>query len=64
MFWWGAHPVPDRGPIAASEMIRNQFFVVPRQLTSPLQLHLFKRKALMHEIEERDIQQMKESRQP
>jgi hypothetical protein len=60
MFQWGSHLVPARGPISFSEMVHNQFFVVPRQLTADLRAYLFKRKALMHEIEERDIQQQRE----
>jgi hypothetical protein len=64
MFQWGTHLVPARGPIFFSEMVHNQFFVVPRQLTADLRAYLFKRKALMHEIEERDIQQQRENSPP
>jgi hypothetical protein len=64
MFQWGTHLVPVRGRISVSEMIHNQFFVVPRQLASRLQTYLFNRKALMKQIEDRDIQQMKEPQQP
>jgi hypothetical protein len=60
MFQWGTHLIPARGPISVSEMIHNQFFVVPRQLTSRLEAYLFKRKALMQQIEDRDIQQQRE----
>jgi hypothetical protein len=60
MFQWGSHLIPVRGPISFSEMIHNQFFVVPRQITGDLQLYLFKRKALMQQIEDRDIQQQHE----
>jgi hypothetical protein len=63
MFQWGSHLVPARGPISFSEMIHNQFFIVPRQVTSRLEAYLFKRKALMQQIEHRDIQQMKEPQQ-
>jgi hypothetical protein len=64
MFQWGSHLIPTRGPISFSEMIHNQFFVVPRQLTANLQRYFFKRKALMQQIEDRDIQQRKEPQQP
>src|SRR6266478_4182406 len=64
MFQWGTHLVPARGPISFSEMIHNQFFVVPRQLTSLLEAYLFKRKALMQQIEDRDIQQQRENNPP
>ena len=59
MFQWGSHLVPARGPISFREMIHNQFFVVPRQIASHLESYLFKRKALMQQIEEHDIEQMK-----
>jgi len=64
MFQWGTHLVPARGPISFSEMIHNQFFVVPRQLTSRLEAYLFKRKALMQQIEDRDIQQQRDNSPP
>ena len=64
MFQWGTHLVPARGPISFSEMIHNQFFVVPRQLTSRLEAYLFKRKALMQQIEDSDIQQLKSNPPP
>jgi hypothetical protein len=60
MFQWGSHLVPARGPISFPEMIHNQFFVVPRQLTGKLDTYLFKRQKLMQQIEEGDIQQMKQ----
>jgi len=59
MFQWGSHLVPARGPISFSEMIHNQFFVVPRQIAGHLESYLFKRKAMMQQIEEHDIEQMK-----
>jgi hypothetical protein len=61
MFQWGSHLIPARGPISFAEMIHNQFFVVPRQLTADLQRYLFKRKALMQQIEDRDMQQLKKN---
>ena len=59
MFQWGSHLVPARGPISFAEMIHNQFLVVPKQINAHLQSYLFKRKAMMQQIEERDIEQMK-----
>ena len=64
IFQWGSHLIPARGPISFSEMIHNQFFVVPRQLTADLQRYFFKRKALMQQIEERDIQQLEKNPPP
>jgi hypothetical protein len=64
MFQWGSHLVPARGPISFPQMIYNQFFVVPRQLTGRLEAYLFKRQKLMQQIEEGDIQQMKQQPLP
>ena len=59
VFQWGSHLIPARGPVSFSEIAHNQFFVVPRQLFVDLQSYLFKRKALMQQIEDRDIEQLK-----
>ncbi|HEV1995526.1 MAG TPA: hypothetical protein VGR03_14440 [Candidatus Acidoferrum sp.] len=64
IFQWGSHLIPARGPISFSEMIHNQFFVVPRQLSADLRRYLFKRKALMQQIEGRDIQQLEKNPPP
>jgi hypothetical protein len=61
MFQWGAHLIPVRGPVSLAEVAHNQFFVVPRELSSDLQRYFFKRKSLMQQIEQRDIQQQKNS---
>jgi hypothetical protein len=58
MFQWGTHLVPARGPIVWSEMIHNQFAVVPREIASKTQGYLFHRSNLMRQIEQRDIEQM------
>jgi len=60
MFQWGSHLIPVRGPISWSEMLHNQFFVVPRQISSHLQKYLFRRSELMRQIEDRDIRQLKD----
>ena len=64
MFQWGAHLIPARGPISFSEVAHNQVFVVPRQLSADLQSYLFKRKALMQQIEDRDIHQLEQNPPP
>jgi len=64
MFQWGSHLVPARGPVSCSEVLHNQFFVVPRQLTSNLRAYLFRRKALMQQIEDRDLQQLEKNPPP
>ena len=64
MFQWGEHLIPPRGPISWSEMIHNQFSVVPRQLAAHLQTYLFHRHDLMRQIEDRDIDEMKQKSEP
>jgi hypothetical protein len=64
MFQWGEHLIPPRGPISWSQMIRNQFQVVPRQLAAHLGNYLFHRRELMRQIEDRDIDQMKKQYTP
>jgi len=64
MFQWGSHLIPARGPVSFSEVLHNQFFAVPGQLTAQLRTYLFKRKALMHQIEQRDIQQLENPPHP
>ncbi len=63
MFQWGSHLIPARGPISFPQMIRNQFFVVPRQITTQIDAYLFHRKALMHQIEQRDLEQLRKNQQ-
>ncbi|MGB2592403.1 MAG: glycosyltransferase family 39 protein [Candidatus Acidiferrum sp.] len=64
MFQWGTHLVPARGPISFEQMIRNQFLVVPRQITTQLDTYLFRRKAMMQQIEQKDLKQLKENPPP
>jgi hypothetical protein len=64
MFQWGAHLVPPRGPISWRQMIHNQFEVVPRHLATHLGNYLFHRHDLMRQIEDRDIDQMKNQHTP
>jgi hypothetical protein len=64
MFQWGSHLIPARGPVSFSEIVHNQFFVVPRQLSADLERYLFKRKALMQQIEDRDLQQLEKNPPP
>jgi hypothetical protein len=60
IFQWGTHLVPARGPIVWSEMIHNQFAVVPREIAAKAEGYLFHRSNLMQQIEQRDIEQMNE----
>lgn len=63
MFQWGAHLIPARGPIPCAEMVRNQFTVVPREITAQLERYLFRRKSMMDQIEHRDLEQLKQAPQ-
>ena len=64
LFQWGTHLVPARGPIVWREMIHNQFFVVPREISAKVQTYLFHRANLMRQIEDRDIEQMNKPSAP
>jgi hypothetical protein len=64
MYQWGLHLIPVRGPVSFSEMIHNQFFVVPRQFTTELHTYLLRRSALMRQIETRDLEQLKKNPPP
>ncbi len=64
MFQWGSHLVPARGSVSFSEIAHNQFFVVPRQLAADLHRYVFKRKALMQQIEDRDLRQLEKNPPP
>ena len=64
IFQWGSHLIPARGPVSFSEIVYNQLFVVPRRLSADLQSYLFRRKALMQQIENRDVQQLKKDSAP
>ncbi len=64
MFQWGSHLIAARGPVSFSEVVHNQIFVMPRQLSSGLRSYFFRRKALMQQIEERDIQQLEKNSPP
>jgi hypothetical protein len=63
-FQWGSHLIPARGPVSFPEIVRNQFFVVPRQLAADFQRYFFKRKALMRQFEDRDNQQLEKNPPP
>ena len=64
IFQWGAHLIPVRGPISWSEMVRNQFEVVPHEITGHVKKFIFRRSDLMRQIEERDVEQLKKNATP
>jgi hypothetical protein len=59
IYQFGTHLVPARGPISFRQATYNQFHVVPGQLTSQLRAYFFRRRDLMRQIEQRDIEQLK-----
>jgi len=59
IFQWGAHLIPARGPVSWRQVAYNQFEVVPRQALAQLDLYLFRRKKLLHQIEQRDIEELR-----
>jgi hypothetical protein len=61
IFQWGSHLIPARGPVSFAEIAHNQFSAVPRQLSSTLRRYIFRRKSLMQQIEQRDIQQLEKN---
>jgi hypothetical protein len=64
IFQWGTHLVPARGPISWTEMIHNQLFVVPRQISAKAQNYFLNRANFMRQIEERDLEQLQKSTTP
>jgi len=64
MFQWGTHLIPARGAISFPQMIRNQFVVVPQQIVAQFEKYLFGRKAMMQQIEQRDLEQLKQPPPP
>jgi hypothetical protein len=59
VFQWGAHLIPARGPVSWRRVAYNQFAVVPRQALSELEVYLFRRKKLLHQIEQRDMEELR-----
>jgi hypothetical protein len=59
IYQWGAHLIPVRGPISFPQVVHNQFYEAPRQLLVSLDEYFFHRRNLMHQIEQRDIEQLK-----
>jgi hypothetical protein len=60
MFQWGTHMIPVRGQISFSDMARAQFTTAPVQMKNTLLKYLTHRKAMMNQIENIDIQQIRE----
>jgi len=60
IFQWGTHMVPARGPISWRQMVHNQFQAVPRRAVAVFEAYLHHRGALMQQIEQEDVQQLKQ----
>jgi hypothetical protein len=60
IFQWGDHLIPIRGPISWRTMAYNQFCVVPVRIWNTAQGYLFSRKRFLHEIEQKDMQQLQQ----
>jgi len=63
MFQWGMHLIPARGPVSWSVVAQNQFHEVPKQIVGQLRSYLFRRADALHQIEQRDIEQLRHSMQ-
>ena len=59
MFQWGAKIVPNRGPVAFSEMARNQVTVVPQRMAAFAWRYLTDRSALTRDVERQDRRERK-----
>jgi len=59
IFQWGTHMVPARGPISWKQMVRNQFTAVPQRAATEVAAYFENRGALMHQIEQEDVRQLK-----
>jgi hypothetical protein len=64
IYQWGTHMIPARGPISFREAARNQVFVVPSRLASNLNAYVFRRGALMQQIEQKDMEDLNKSADP
>jgi hypothetical protein len=58
VFQWGTHMIPVRGPASFREIAYNQVSVVPLRASGLVRNYLFKRKDLMGDIEEKDVEQI------
>jgi hypothetical protein len=62
IFQWGDHLIPVRGTISWRAMAYNQFRVVPEKIWETGEAFLFARKRLLHQIEQKDMQELREER--
>ena len=62
VFQWGVHLIPARGPISWRDAAYNQVAVVPVEAMRTVKSYLTRRKQLMRNIEQTDIEQSKSHR--
>jgi len=60
VFQWGTHLIPARGPISWPQMAYNQVAVVPVRAGDAVARYFVNRKGLMRQIEQQDVQQLKQ----
>ena len=61
IFQWGMHWIPERGPVSWRSAAHNQVAIVPEQAASILKAYLTGRGPLMDRIEQRDVQELRQS---
>ena len=64
IFQWGTHLIAARGPVAWSQVVCNQFAVVPGRFSSQIGEYLFHRRQLMKRLEQQDAMQRKQLSAP
>lgn len=64
IYQWGVHLVPVRGPVSFRAVAYNQVFVVPTRFISTVHTYFFRRSDLMHQIENKDLQEINHSTPP
>ena len=64
VFQWGTHLIPARGPISWHDAAYNQVAVVPVQAARTLEIYVTRRKQLMQNIEQQDVDRLKSAPQP
>ncbi len=58
IFQWGTQMISARGPVLWSEMVHNQYAVVPGRIARELENYFLRRKSMMQRIEVQDLQRL------
>jgi hypothetical protein len=64
IYQWGTHLVPARGPISFRQAAYNQFMVIPGEMRHQLRSYFLRRSDLMRQLEQRDLEQLKNGAHP